>query len=563
MLALGYLGFDERPDHSRSALDNLYKALQLFWLQSGDVHPVPLALQVARFGAPAIAGYAAGKAIAIVLRDQFLLLHARFLIGRHVLIAGLGATGFRLATTLHESGIRVVAIDSNPSNAFTAGCRERGIPVVTGDAADPTVLRNARIGRAKELVVACGEDSVNLDVLVSSGTLRQENRGLSVYVHLDDTRLSRALRTGALGSPTLAAERIDFFSLADLAGRMIVDAYAPTDEHMILDAGDWRQVIIIGDDAVAESLVLHTARRWGVASPRSICITVVGTTAVSLVDNLVRVHPILATICELRAVQVTERELEPRLANIFKEVGTRLAAAYVSIPRESDALALALTVHAHRMTRAPVVVVVQDEDGGVGSLLNGYARVFPDLFVYGILNRTVTTDLAEHRSDETIARAMHEEYVHRQRKLGITAASNAALVGWDELPDSLKDSNRRFAAGIADKLRQAGCVVVSDPLAAAESVVFSFSAEEIEELAIKEHERWVEDALHDGWRITSDGKDSERRLHPSLVGWDELSDDEQEKDRHAVRKIPGFLAQAGFSVHRVASASDPRLVEVA
>jgi hypothetical protein len=149
-----------------------------------------------------------------------------------------------------------------------------------------------------------------------------------------------------------------------------------------------------------------------------------------------------------------------------------------------------------------------------------------------------------------LARAKHEEYLREERARGHTAADNPSLVPWDELPEPLKESNRRFADGIGPKLEAAGCAIVPAPLGTAEANGFAFSEEEVEELARVEHDRWAQDLIRDGWKPTAGPKDPDARLHPLLVPWEQLPEAERDKDREPVRELPAMLARAGFRLYR-------------
>ena len=150
---------------------------------------------------------------------------------------------------------------------------------------------------------------------------------------------------------------------------------------------------------------------------------------------------------------------------------------------------------------------------------------------------------------EVLARAMHENYVREQRAKGDGPASNPSLVSWDEADESLKASNRRFAEGIGEKLEAAGCTLRPAPPGES-SPSFRFTDREVEELARLEHDRWMSDLLRDGWRRGA-AKDPARKEHPLLVGWSELSEDDRDKDRDAVRSLPSMLLRAGFEIQRV------------
>jgi RyR domain len=155
----------------------------------------------------------------------------------------------------------------------------------------------------------------------------------------------------------------------------------------------------------------------------------------------------------------------------------------------------------------------------------------------------------ESPTTDALARAMHDNYVAQEWAKGDTREQNPSLVSWEDLPESLKESNRGFAEGIRDKLEAVGCVVV--PLASGGSdAPFRFSNQEVELLAGLEHDRWAADLVRDGW---SPGpvKDHERREHTLLVPWSDLPESEREKDRASIRGLPEILTRAGFAIQRV------------
>ena len=62
-------------------------------------------------------------------------------------------------------------------------------------------------------------------------------------------------------------------------------------------------------------------------------------------------------------------------------------------------------------------------------------------------------------------------------------------------------------------------------------------ATQLEALAWLEHERWNTQRRMDGWRWTDrPSRDQARRLHPSLVAYEALTDEVKEYDRVMVRQ---------------------------
>ncbi len=81
---------------------------------------------------------------------------ARLLTG-HVLIVGHGRVGRRVANALSEQGIAVVVAEQNRETV--EALRARGIPAVSGDAAEPAVLVQAHVARAAILVIAMADSA--------------------------------------------------------------------------------------------------------------------------------------------------------------------------------------------------------------------------------------------------------------------------------------------------------------------------------------------------------------------------------------------------------------------
>jgi len=86
---------------------------------------------------------------------------------------------------------------------------------------------------------------------------------------------------------------------------------------------------------------------------------------------------------------------------------------------------------------------------------------------------------------ETIAQAIHEAYRHAWR--GKVHNRDLSIAKWDKLPDYLKESNRRQADHIFDKLHRIGCT--AHKVTGRDIVPMKFTEAEIEIMAEIEHTR--------------------------------------------------------------------------
>ena len=141
------------------------------------------------------------------------------------------------------------------------------------------------------------------------------------------------------------------------------------------------------------------------------------------------------------------------------------------------------------------------------------------------------------------------------------AKEHPSLVDFDKLPSDQKEQNRGQALDIPGKLAFAGCYMV--PAEEGEPP-FEFPPDLLEDLASREHTRWMRQKVSDGWRY-ADEMNPEKKLHNCLLSWrkgdlvayagfaerlggKELPEEEKDKDRAAVREIPAILKVAGYTI---------------
>src|SRR5205823_14121460 len=108
---------------------------------------------------------------------------------------------------------------------------------------------------------------------------------------------------------------------------------------------------------------------------------------------------------------------------------------------------------------------------------------------FGVLNRTLQVTALVRGTNEALARAKHEEYLRHERERGVPMGQDPR-VPWDQLTEQWKYANRAFADGIGAKREASGRVLVPAPLLDPNGPLFSFTREELEDLAKLEHDRW-------------------------------------------------------------------------
>jgi hypothetical protein len=236
----------------------------------------------------------------------------------------------------------------------------------------------------------------------------------------------------------------------------------------------------------------------------------------------------------------------------------RVSAAYVFFEDEAAALSATLVLRAQpRLAGVRIVVAMWREGAGAASLID--PGRLGGVEVFAVLPTIFRPDLVLLRTGEVLARIRHDHYLRRETARGATVETNASLVPWDRLPAALQESNQAFADGIGRHLVASGCGLVPASLAVGDDDVGPlFDEDEVERLARLEHDRWMADLRRNGWRRTDGEKDPIGRLHPKLIPWEELDEEERERDRDAIRSLPQMLARAGFVVQRLGATGGRR-----
>jgi TrkA-N domain/RyR domain len=553
-LVLGFIGIEQRGDtvgEPGSIPDNLYVAIQLFALES-PMAPIPWPLQVARFLAPGVAAYAAVIALAALFREQWSRARVRWLRRGHVVVCGLGRIGVLVAMRLDELGRKVVVIEGDHENPAIAECRGRGIVVLVGDATDRVLLRTA-IGRADLMFAVAGDDRANATLAITARELigSRKGRPLTCYVHLLDVEMTGLLTQSEIAFRRGGQFRLEYFNVADLAAPTLLDRYPPFD----LDdaaADHPPHILVVGLGQMGSRLVLHAARRWrGRFGPQAnpIRVTVVDRTATAHVAALVDRHPSIVKTCELVAHDMDVGDPQFENAAFLGGAGPAVSLAYVCLGEDAAALVAVLRLQRRLRESSVPIVLRTTEVGGLAALLGRAAGdALQDVEVFEPLDLVCRPEVLLKGKNEVLARAIHEQYVLDQAREGRVAEISRALVPWEDLPEDLKESNRRQADDIGRKLRAIGSTI--EPASTWDGGLLSMTAQEVEVMAVMEHDRWCEERSAEGWRYGPE-KDQEDKTHPSLVPWGDLPEDVKEIDRGTVRRLPEFLAGVGFSVIRL------------
>ena len=90
----------------------------------------------------------------------------------HVIVCGYGLVGEKIVELLQQYNIPFVIVEIDKSKADSL--KEKGLPVVCGDATSSKVLKEAGIEHAKVIAIATDDDAKNLFTVITAKSLNSK-----------------------------------------------------------------------------------------------------------------------------------------------------------------------------------------------------------------------------------------------------------------------------------------------------------------------------------------------------------------------------------------------------
>jgi len=518
-----------------------------------------------RIAASAFAGSSSAGIVYLYLREKIRTMPLLFKHG-HVIVCGLNSRSFLVINDLVRREIKPVIIESDANNTFIESCKMRGLIVLTGLPSDPNMLKKAGVKNAGYVLSLNDMDEDNAEVALNVMRMVPEKKqpALTCIIQVINPQLYGIIRKHAFSARKDSSIRIEFFNQYALGARTLLDQYPafPSGEN----EADPLPVILIGAGRLGDSIVTRITRTWYLShkgEKTRLKIVILDLNAQQVRDSLLIQYPKISQVCDLVALplDVTSAAFKNGefLAGPLLDRGF---IAYICLDDDTLGLYAALTLHHHTAGKNVRFIVRMDHNSSVAKLIAdeqvGLGRI-REIHPVNMFELTANSQLILAGEEEILARSIHENYCTKEWLRGQTHDTNRLLVTWDELGaltekkdgisgEKYRKSNREQANFIWTKLSLVGCEIgpVTDWDA---PTGFRFTQEEIEHLSRLEHERWMKEKLEDGWRY-GEQRDDAKKIHPSLVPYDELSESEKEKDRDTIRQIPEILSGIDFQVYR-------------
>lgn len=330
--------------------------------------------------------------------------------------------------------------------------------------------------------------------------------------------------------------------------------YVPLAYHQISRESEKNvHLVIIGFGQMGQALAAQAARICHYANGQKTKITVIDNSYSVKKLQIFSSHCFLDKIPDLEfellnqsAEETATRDFLINLIQDEKQITTIVVC--ISDPDESISVALSLP---QQVQDADIPILIRQETRcGLSDLVAKLMKdkKWRDIRFFGMLHECFGLD----RRSDILPRQVHEIYRHSCREKSIPA--------WEELPESLRWSNRYQVDSYVELLRSAGYqfVPVNGTI---KSGAFE-NEEEIKWLAEREHDRWVAEKLIAGWNqadLSGCNSDIERKsmrddlklTHIFLVPFAELDSivaGTRKKDFDVIKNLVPLLQTSGIEL---------------
>ena len=532
------------------AFESVYKSVVAFWLQASEVAGSNWQLQVGRVVIALVVVRTGWNFVHVLFRNSLSKKKAG-LLRDHTIVCGFGEVGSAAASA--AAGLPVVIIEQKDPDlvAIRESPVRKHATIIHGDAQDPAILEAAGIYRAARLVIACGPADENAKIAMIARNMlrgkRRDDNPIKINVHIDDLRLLRRIRDFSLHLSD-AMVHTQFFSVAELAAISLVSTVQN------LGPGHTYNVLLIGTNAVAESLIIEMSKR----DPGAFKAEILDANASIFLEKMKSyVSRSQSHLNSFTPHDVSWESLEHDPERYLPLDCITPDRVIICLPDDSHCLTLAMALDSffanmgNNSSVRPVISACIFGQSGLGQLIQQTAperRGSDSPINIEVIDaiaglKDMPTKLPDHI--ETLARMVHQDYYERE-KLKDKENRTDAFVPWEELNPHEKGSNRAQVTDILFKLARHGLRTDS----VGDGTEFMPDEHLIESWAKEEHARWVKWKTDSGWRPGTTTIHA-KKIHKDIKPWEDLTEDARNKDRDAVRSIPSLLRKLGLHIIKV------------
>jgi RyR domain/TrkA-N domain len=543
--------FTEAGVH-RNLLDLAFQSMKIFAMEFVDEFrsPLPWQLEAARWLAPGVLLYTAGKTILYFIRRELKSFLLKFY-KNHIIVTSLNDKSRYLIKDLLKNGEKVIVLAGIENPRKLDLVEKNGAVIIEGDITDKNFLKNISAHKAKYFVFLEDDDEKNISNAISVYNYLIEfgkDKKQTIFTHVaDDIKLSELIELNFFEEFTTASEinkscEIRIFSMNERTSRILFNKYPPDIFTPVTADSPQIRVAIFGSGKLAQSMVIRLARLGHYANLKKMSITLFhyGSTTV---NKLLRNFP---GITELVKLENIDEQLELFDIEEFNKLNKEQRFDVLYLLCEDDSISsgiLKKLTEADSPENLNVVLTLTNPEGILSKWYKADLIDNINLSKFNLIEESFTKEALISEKIDELAKIIHQNYLNKLKKRNPDKPSHQ---DWEFLPIDFKNQNREQADHIYIKIRAAGCkaVNISDDKA---EFKFENNLELVEILAAMEHNRWWAHMILSGWKFGKD-RDDKKKIHPYLIPYEELTEEIKQYDRDTVLNMPKLLEKLGKKI---------------
>jgi len=460
------------------------------------------------------------------------------------------------------SSRKVVLVAEEIDDSQRAILWEKGVRVLNYTGNFTRLLSASGAAKAHTLIALCDDplDNIAICRAALSPTLRNNNLQVRCLIN--------PLRKKHLFNPEEYFEkdtlvRLRIFNQAEMLARKLFLEFPP--DAAVAQTSDRVHIILLGLTATSEALIHQAVKLGHFKSGKHPKITIVDS---DIENRLAQSSAQTNSVKKWTQIIQCDADLElieaSKIENLLSSIDS-VTVVYICSNDEIINLRLAIlfleimekNIGPNKIK--PFEIVALDPPGG--TVLSDFylygknAGKFHTISLVGIdqnIKKSVLADSLLSDLDDNVSRSLHESYVEKDLQMLKNNPDHKVhtySVPWDQLPENIRNANRAVADHFEIKLRAVGCKMVAKELGKEAEL----DTAEIEQLAYMEHQRWWADRSINGWKFAKT-RDDQKKLHPNMIPYSELSEADKQKDRDSVLKMLDVVRSKGYRIVR----SDPK-----
>ena len=458
----------------------------------------------------------------------------------NIFVIGLGEGNKEYIKSELNSGTKdIIAIELNSNRAKEL---EDSIIVEVGDAKDKELLKKLKIKKAKHIVISVGNDLENINI---AKAILDINKDAKIFLHINDRSLRELNRKGGV----IYGKNIRIFSYYEESARELFSKnYIDGNSFNIIKSDKKFRVVVVGNSALAKEIIAQACVLAQMPNCNKLTIYAIDLDKKSFKDEIFTTFSSIDLIKNIKLKFISADVNSKKFYNLKlweKDNITNIFLCYEDGQKNLDiALNLTNLVFLDRAVDKSLgfkIFIAMSDSGELSSSVKSNSNIFSHIDIFAQTKSVSSKENIVSAKRDALAIGVNfvysqigaefEDYKTFKLKYFFYDDKKSYKKGeyieiekgnWDELSYFLKESNRSVADHMSVKLKYLGLKAIESSedkktIFKNNYELFSKKLDNLEKLAICEHNRWMAFHYINGYKPMQFIKKSEKKAKKDIL----------------------------------------------